>query len=69
MVGRGWGRPAVNDAVGLAARADMAVLSTFARDAVGPVLRAGAAALGHHRGTVTAIVDGWVGFGCWYAAG
>src|SRR6202007_1281803 len=44
------------------------VLSAFGGDAVGAVLGAGAAAFGHHRGALGAVVAGWVGFGGRHAA-
>ena len=47
----------VTEPVGPADRAGLVILSAFGGDAIGPVLDAGAASGGHHRGALTAVVD------------
>jgi hypothetical protein len=42
-------------------------VSAFGGNVIGPLLGARASAPAHHRGAVTAIVDGWIRFGRWYA--
>ena len=69
VVGAGWGRSEVAQRVGAAGRAGKVVLSSFGSDAVGAVLHPGAASSGHHRGSVTAILNRRVGFRCRHAAG
>ena len=48
--------------VGPVVYSSVAVMSAFDGDAIGAVLRAGAAPFGHHGGAVTAIVASRAGF-------
>ena len=69
VVGVGWGRAEVAHGVGLSGHAGVVVFSAFGRDAVGPVLRSGAAPFGHHRAPRAAIVLWRVSFRCRHPAG
>jgi hypothetical protein len=69
VVGLGWGRPDVAQALGPSGQAGVVILSAFGGDAVGAVLGAGAALFGHHRAPLGALVQRWISFGCRYTTG